>query len=102
MAEPDSGAPSPVAGGGPAGTGLGYAQVVLGAVLFGVNASVSKVVLTGGIEPARLAALRATGSAVGLVAILVVIGPGRLRVPLRSLPPLALLGGCGAALIQWL
>lgn len=75
--------------------------MVLGAVLFGVNASVSKVVLTAGIEPARLAALRATGSAMGLVVILVVIGPGRLRVPLRSLPRLAVLGVCGAALIQW-
>jgi drug/metabolite transporter (DMT)-like permease len=92
---------------GPAGAipirpGLGYVQVLAGALLFGFNASVSKVVLTAGIEPARLAALRCTGPAIGLLLVVGALRPGRLRVPLRDLPALAVLGLTGAALIQWL
>jgi glutathione peroxidase-family protein/drug/metabolite transporter (DMT)-like permease len=80
---------------------LGYVQVAVAAVLFGVNASVSKVVLDAGIEPRQLASLRCTGAAVGLLGALAVLSPARLRVPRRSLPHLALLGVVGAALIQW-
>lgn len=82
-------------------SGRGLAQVTAAAVLFGVNASVSKVVLEAGVEPRQLAALRCTGVAIGL---LVLVGPtarDRLRVPWRSLPQLAVLGVVGAALIQW-
>jgi drug/metabolite transporter (DMT)-like permease len=80
----------------------GYAQVVAGALLFGLNAPVAKVVLGSGIEPARLTALRCTGAAVGLFAVLVVTDRSRLRVHWRELPALAVLGLTGAALIQLL
>jgi drug/metabolite transporter (DMT)-like permease len=76
--------------------------VLAGAVLFGVNASVSKVALTAGIEPARLTALRCTGAALGLLAVLGVTRPSSLRVAWRDLPILAVLGLSGAAMIQWL
>ena len=81
--------------------GRGLVQVTAAAVLFGANASVSKVVLQAGVEPRQLAALRCTGVALGL---LLLVGPtagARLRVPWRSLPQLAVLGVVGAALIQW-
>src|SRR6188768_144326 len=81
---------------------LGYAQVLAGALLFGVNAPVSKVVLDAGIEPARLAALRATGAALVLFVVLLVVSPARLRVRVRDLPTLAVLGLTATALIQWL
>lgn len=81
---------------------IGYLQVLAGAAFFGVNASVSKVVLTAGIEPARLAALRCTGAAAGLLLVLGLTRPSRLRVSLPELPALAALGLSGAALIQWL
>ena len=81
---------------------LGYVQVLAGAVLFGVNASVSKVALTAGIEPARLTALRCTGAALGLFVVLAVTRPSSLRVDRRDLPVLVVLGLSGAALIQWL
>jgi drug/metabolite transporter (DMT)-like permease len=81
---------------------VGYVQVLAGAVLFGSNACVSKVLLGAGIEPARLAALRCTGAAVGLLVVLGVSRPSRLRTSWRDLPALALLGLTGAALIQWL
>ncbi|MGH8774785.1 MAG: EamA family transporter [Jiangellaceae bacterium] len=80
----------------------GYAYVTLAAVLFAVNASVSKVMLEAGVEPARLSALRCTGAAIGLGLILAAVAPGRLRVAARELPALAVLGVAGAALVQWL
>jgi drug/metabolite transporter (DMT)-like permease len=76
--------------------------VLAGAALFGVNASVSKVVLTAGIQPARLTALRCTGAAVTLLVALAVASPSRLRIERRDLPALAVLGLTGSALIQWL
>jgi drug/metabolite transporter (DMT)-like permease len=80
----------------------GYAQVIVAAALFGANASVSKAVLDAGIAPRQLAALRCTGAAAGLLAVLAALGSlPRLRVPRRSLPHLAVLGVVGAALIQW-
>jgi drug/metabolite transporter (DMT)-like permease len=80
----------------------GHLQVVAGAVLFGFNASVSKVVLTAGVEPARLTTLRCTGAALVLLVVLGLTQPRRLRVAWRDLPTLAVLGLTGAALIQWL
>ena len=81
--------------------GLGYAQVIGGAVLFGVNASVSKVVLTAGVEPARLTALRCTGAAVGLFLLLGLTRPRVLRITRAEIPSLVVLGLTGAALLQW-
>jgi drug/metabolite transporter (DMT)-like permease len=82
--------------------GLGMVQVLLGAALFSISAGVSKVALTAGIEPARLTALRCTGAALGLLLILGLTNPSRLKVSVRELPALAVLGLSGAALIQWL
>ena len=45
---------------------VGYVQIAIAAALFGFNATVSKVVLSAGIEPARLSALRCTGTALAL------------------------------------
>ena len=80
----------------------GYGYVTLAAILFSVNASVSKVVLEAGIEPARLSALRCTGAALGIGLVLLVMAPSRLRLTARELPALICLGVAGAALVQWL
>jgi drug/metabolite transporter (DMT)-like permease len=79
----------------------GLAQVTAAAVLFGVNASVSKVVLEAGVAPRQLAALRCTGVAVGLFIVVGLTARDRLRVSWRGLRQLAVLGVVGAALIQW-
>jgi drug/metabolite transporter (DMT)-like permease len=76
--------------------------VTLAAMLFAVNASVSKVLLEAGVEPARLTAVRCTGTALGLGLVLLVVAPGRLRVSARELPALVVLGLAGAAMVQWL
>lgn len=83
-------------------TALSIFQLLAAGSLFALNASLSKVVLTAGIEPARLTALRCTGAAVGMGLILALTNPGRLKVKVRDLPALAVLGLTGAALIQWL
>jgi drug/metabolite transporter (DMT)-like permease len=80
----------------------GQLQVVVGAALFAVNASVSKVVLDAGIEPARLTALRCAGASLVLLVVLGLTQPRRLHIAWRDVPTLAVLGLTGAALIQWL
>ena len=80
----------------------GYVLVLTGATLFGVNASVSKVVLAAGIEPARLTALRCTGAALGLLVVLKTVRPTSLRMPRREWPAIVVLGLSGAAFLQWL
>ncbi|HSK26070.1 MAG TPA: EamA family transporter [Jiangellales bacterium] len=79
----------------------GYALVLGAAMLFSVNASVSKVVLEAGVPPDRLTALRCTGAAIGLLVVALLAGPRRLRLTWRELPGLVVLGIVGAALIQW-
>ena len=76
--------------------------VLLGASLFGVNASVSKVVLATGMEPARLTALRCTGAAIGMLLVTKVLRPRSLAIPRAEWPKLVVLGLSGAALLQWL
>ncbi len=81
---------------------LGYALTLAAAGIFAVNGTVSTLALQAGIEPTRLTALRCTGAAVALLAVLAVVAPGRLRVGVRELPFLAVFGVVGVALTQFL
>jgi drug/metabolite transporter (DMT)-like permease len=80
---------------------LGYAMAAGAAALWGVNGSVSKVILDSGVSSLRLTEVRCTGAFLGLVLILLVTGPTRLRVRARELPFLALFGIGGLAFVQW-
>ncbi len=71
------------------------------AILWAVNGTVSKVILASGLSSLRLAQVRSTGALVGLVLVLVVTVPSRLRVSRRELPFLAVFGICGLAFVQW-
>ncbi len=62
--------------------GLGYAMAAAAAALWAVNGTVSKVILASGVSSLRLTEVRCTGAFLGLVLILAVTGPARLRVPL--------------------
>jgi drug/metabolite transporter (DMT)-like permease len=81
---------------------VGYATTIASAALFGVNGTVSALALHAGVPPTRLTALRCLGAAVGLLAVLGVTAPGRLRVPLRQIPFLAGFGVVGIAGTQFL
>ena len=76
--------------------------VVVASLLFAVNGTVSKLAMQAGLSPTRLVELRSLGAAVVLVAALLVTAP-RSRLPRgRELVGLAVLGGVGMAMVQWL
>jgi drug/metabolite transporter (DMT)-like permease len=79
----------------------GLVMVVIAAVLFGVNGPLSKVVLEAGVPAQRLTELRSAGAFVGMLAILAIWAPQRLRVRRAELPVLALYGIVGFAFVQW-
>lgn len=80
---------------------LGYVMVGTAATLFGVNASVSKVILLGGMPSQALTELRSAAAFVALGAWLVLTRPQALRVTRAELPSLALIGIVGFAFVQW-
>jgi drug/metabolite transporter (DMT)-like permease len=81
---------------------VGYVLTLASAALFGVNGTVSTLALQAGIPPTRLTALRCTGAAVCLLAVLAVIAPRRLRLTWREVPFLAVFGVVGVAMTQFL
>ena len=81
---------------------LGYVMVLTAATLFAVNGVVSKVILASGLSSLRLTEVRLTGAALGLVLVLALASPGRLRVTRGELAFLAAFGILGLALVQWL
>jgi drug/metabolite transporter (DMT)-like permease len=81
---------------------VGYAMVIAAALLFAVNGTVSKVVLSSGISSLELTQVRATGAFVGFALALALVRPTSLRVRLRELPYLAVFGIAGVAFVQWL
>ncbi len=80
---------------------LGYLMAAVAAVLWGVNGGVSKTILETGFSSERLAQVRSLGAALGLVAILAVTTPGRLRLTKRELPYLLAFGMGGLAFVQF-
>jgi drug/metabolite transporter (DMT)-like permease len=80
----------------------GYALTLASAALFGVNGTVSTLALQAGIPPTRLTALRCTGAAICLLAVLAVVAPRRLRITWREVPFLAVFGVVGVAMTQFL
>ncbi|MCW2706006.1 MAG: putative permease, superfamily [Blastococcus sp.] len=80
----------------------GYALTLASAGLFAVNGTVSTLALRAGIPATRLTALRCTGAAVCLLALLAVVAPRRLRIAWREVPFLAVFGVVGVALTQFL
>ena len=72
-------------------------MVVASGILFGVNGTVSKLILEAGLDAPRLTLLRAVGAWTGLLVLSVVIRPGlrRLKVTRRDLPLLVTYGLAG-------
>ncbi|NNH08900.1 EamA family transporter [Cellulomonas fimi] len=82
---------------------LGVLAVVVGSLLFAVNGTVAKLAMQAGLSPTRLVEVRCVGSAVVLVAAVLLVGARRLRLRDRhELWSLAVLGVVGVALVQWL
>ena len=79
---------------------VGYAMVACAAALFGLNGTVSKIVLGTGLSSLRLTEIRCAGAFVGLLAIQLATRPDRLRTSRRELASLAAFGVLGVALVQ--
>lgn len=81
----------------------GYLLVTTGALLFVLNAGVSRVIQAAGVDSATLTTVRCTGTAVVLVAIVLARGE-RLRLPRgwRETAVVIGFGITGVALVQWL
>jgi drug/metabolite transporter (DMT)-like permease len=80
----------------------GYAMVWAAAILFALNGTVSKVVLSSGISTVELTQVRSLGACLGFALVLAVVRPRTLRVARRELPFLVVFGVTGVAFVQWL
>jgi drug/metabolite transporter (DMT)-like permease len=80
---------------------LGYAMVAVAATLFAVNGTVSKVILSSGIDAGQLTEVRCAGALLGLTLIALATRPSSLRLHRRELPLIVALGVGGLAVVQW-
>src|SRR5262249_33187458 len=76
-------------------------MAAIAATLWGVNGTVSKIILASGVSSLRLTEVRCAGAFAGLAVILAIRAPERMRVRARELPFLALFGIGGLAFVQW-
>ena len=71
----------------------GYALVLAGAVLFGLNGGISRIAMSGGIDPLPFTSARITGATLVLVLVAALWRPATLRPPHGR--PLLLIAGLG-------
>lgn len=81
--------------------GLGLALSLLSALLFGLNAASSKVVMAHGFEPSQMVLMRSFFTAALAFAFVAVQNPKNLRFTGREPSWLALFGVVGVGLMQW-
>lgn len=81
---------------------LGYALYLAAALMFGVNGTVSKVLLQAVDDSARVSQLRVTASFLLMALFVALRRPQALRVARRELPLLVAYGVLGVAMCQWL
>ncbi len=79
---------------------IGYAMALGAGTLFGVNGTVSKVILESGLSSLRLTEVRCTGALAGLALILFATRPESFRTSRRELVFLGGFGIFGVALVQ--
>jgi drug/metabolite transporter (DMT)-like permease len=80
---------------------LGYLMAAAAAALFGINGSISKVVIHSGLAADRLTELRCAGALLGLAGVAALSSRPELRVTRHELVFLAVFGVGGVALVQW-
>lgn len=80
---------------------LGVIFALAGVVLFGLNASTSKVTMAAGISPEELVIFRSLATALGAGIALALTKPNAFKVKPREWKNLVLFGVFGVALMQW-
>lgn len=78
----------------------GEIMVMIGALLFAINGSVSKIILNAGMPAMRMTELRSLGALIVLLLFLLLRRPSALRMPVRQLPYLIIYGVAGFAAVQ--
>jgi drug/metabolite transporter (DMT)-like permease len=80
----------------------GYALYLVAATLFALNGTVSKSILTSGIDAARLSQLRVTVAFLILLVVVALTRPSTLRIRRREVGVLLAYGVLGVAMTQYL
>jgi drug/metabolite transporter (DMT)-like permease len=78
----------------------GYLFAVLGALFFGANGSLTKLVVHAGLSPTQITQFRTLGTAVLAGAVLLVLDRSGFRIRPRQLVVMAVLGIAGVAALQ--
>jgi drug/metabolite transporter (DMT)-like permease len=76
-------------------------MVALAATLFAINGTVSKIILSSGIDSQQLTEVRCAGALLGLMLIALATRPAALPLRRPELPLIVALGVGGLALVQW-
>jgi len=79
---------------------MGAVYALIGAILFGANGSLVKVIIDAGISPLQLTLFRTLGAAVLAGLVLLATDRVMFRLPWRRILSLALLGIAGIAVLQ--
>ncbi|HEY8719802.1 DMT family transporter [Pengzhenrongella sp.] len=85
----------------PTSAPFGALAVAVAALLFALNGTVAKLAMQAGLSTTRLVELRSTGTAVILLTVALVVVPRRMRLRLRELALMSVLGLVGVAMVQW-
>jgi drug/metabolite transporter (DMT)-like permease len=80
----------------------GVAMILAGATMFAVNGTVAKLVLRAGIDAPQLATLRASGAALALCAVALVLRPRSMRITRGEAPMLVVYGLAGFLVVPLL
>ncbi len=81
---------------------LGAVYALGGALLFGINGSVAKVVMAAGVTAPQLTFMRGLSTVILAGVVLLFTAREQFRISRRDMLGLALLGVAGLAMIQWL
>ncbi|WP_227497270.1 DMT family transporter [Planctomonas psychrotolerans] len=80
---------------------MGYLYALIAALLFGINGSVTKVIVGAGLDPAQLTFFRVTGTVVVSGLVLLVTDRAAFRLTRHQLGVMAILGVFGVAGLQF-
>jgi drug/metabolite transporter (DMT)-like permease len=80
---------------------VGYLYALLGAVFFGLNGSVTKVLVVAGLSASQITLARVAGAALMACLVLLVTNRKAFRVSPRQVLVLAVLGVTGVAMLQF-
>ena len=79
---------------------MGYVFSLIGALLFGANGSVTKVVIEGGLTPLQLTQFRVLGCCLIAGVVLLITDRSAFRLSRRQILVMAVLGVAGVAILQ--